>query len=133
MREQPRITVSERPQGLAVHLSLVPPPGRPKKEAYVGWTGMASASSLASFNAGDAGESAGTVEIDPQYAMGLGFVQGDMVCPCSCLIYVTLTRLRSKSACFTTSRMLPLLERSLYLRTIGKSLCVENASLRLLF
>ncbi|KIY63560.1 AAA-domain-containing protein [Cylindrobasidium torrendii FP15055 ss-10] len=68
-----------RPQGLAVHLSLVPPPGRPKKEAYVGWTGMASASSLASFNAGDAGESAGTVEIDPQYAMGLGFVQGDMV------------------------------------------------------
>ncbi len=73
------LTRRQRPQGLAVHLSLVPTGGRPKTEAYVGWTGMASASSLANFNSADAGESAGTVEIDPQYAMGLGFTQGDLV------------------------------------------------------
>ena len=51
-------------------------------EAYVGWTGMASASSLAHFNSGDGGERGmETVEIDPQYAEGLGFALGDVVRP----------------------------------------------------
>ncbi|KAJ8696655.1 Peroxisome biosynthesis protein pex1 [Pleurotus ostreatus] len=73
-----------RPQGLAVHLSLVAEsrPSRPnvKIEAYVGWTGMASASSLAQFNASGPNEKGfETVEIDPQYAQGLGFTQGDLV------------------------------------------------------
>ncbi|KAI0740416.1 AAA-domain-containing protein [Earliella scabrosa] len=77
-----------RPQGLAVHLTLVS--GSSKKansrnapsalEAYVGWTGMASASSLAHFNSGDGGERGmETVEIDPQYGEGLGFALGDVV------------------------------------------------------
>ncbi|KAH9895808.1 AAA-domain-containing protein [Cubamyces lactineus] len=74
-----------RPQGLAVHLTLVSgakgnlKDGQ-KREAYVGWTGMASASSLAHFNSGDSGDRGlETVEIDPQYAEGLGFALGDVV------------------------------------------------------
>ena len=51
-----------------------------KREAYVGWTGMASASSLAHFNSSDSGDRGlETVEIDPQYAEGLGFAMGDVV------------------------------------------------------
>ena len=53
-----------------------------KREAYVGWTGMASASSLAHFNSGNtADKGLETVEIDPQYAEGLGFAMGDVVSP----------------------------------------------------
>ena len=72
-----------------MHLKLVSTsrtPSNPKDtskkpEAYVGWTGLASSSSLAHFNSGDAGERGlETVEIDPQYAEGLGFAQGDVVC-----------------------------------------------------
>ncbi|KAK0486176.1 P-loop containing nucleoside triphosphate hydrolase protein [Armillaria novae-zelandiae] len=77
----PLVERSVRPQGLAIHLSLVPSENRPergKKEAYVGWTGMASASSLANINSVD-GDSLGTIEIDPQYAQALGFLQGDLV------------------------------------------------------
>ncbi|KAH9846022.1 AAA-domain-containing protein [Lenzites betulinus] len=72
-----------RPQSLAVHLTLVS--GRTardgqKREAYVGWTGMASASSLAQFNSGEAGDKGlETIEIDPQFAEGLGFALGDVV------------------------------------------------------
>ncbi|KAH8103921.1 AAA-domain-containing protein [Cristinia sonorae] len=77
-----------RPQGLAVHLVLVSQ-GQEKShsnspsskcEAYVGWTGMASASSLAQFNSGNVGEKGlETIEIDPQFAEGLGFSQGSVV------------------------------------------------------
>lgn len=43
---------------------------------------MASASSLAHFNSSDTGEKGlETIEIDPQYAQGLGMAQGDTVCP----------------------------------------------------
>ncbi|EEB98281.1 hypothetical protein MPER_02239, partial [Moniliophthora perniciosa FA553] len=70
-----------RPQSLAVHLTLVPSSSKsPRIEAYVGWTGMASASSLTQFNSTGPGEKGlETVEIDPQYAQGLGFSQGDTV------------------------------------------------------
>ncbi|KAH9946561.1 AAA-domain-containing protein [Amylocystis lapponica] len=83
----PLLQRSVRPQGLAVHLSLVSSnrkgnvddPAR-KSEAYVGWTGMASASSLAQFNSRDAGDvGLETVEIDPQFSEGLGFAMGDVV------------------------------------------------------
>src|SRR5882762_542801 len=73
---------SQRPQNLAIHLTL---PANPRNvpsvkiEAFVGWTGMASASSLAHFNSADAEKGFETIEIDPQYAMGLGFSQGDIV------------------------------------------------------
>ncbi|OCH84801.1 AAA-domain-containing protein [Obba rivulosa] len=81
----PLLERSVRPQGLAVHLILVTDGGKPgsarrKADAYVGWTGMASASSLAQFNAGSTGDrSMETIEIDPQYAEGLGFALGDIV------------------------------------------------------
>ncbi|KAI0819707.1 AAA-domain-containing protein [Trametes gibbosa] len=74
-----------RPQSLAVHLTLVSgtknaPRDNQKREAYVGWTGMASASSLAQFNSGEAGDKGlETIEIDPQFAEGLGFALGDVV------------------------------------------------------
>ncbi|KAH9939712.1 AAA-domain-containing protein [Epithele typhae] len=78
-----------RPQGLAVHLTRVAQAGpsasikdvASKVEAYVGWTGMASASSLAHFNASGDPSDKGmeTIEIDPQYAQGLGFALGDVV------------------------------------------------------
>jgi peroxin-1 len=49
-------------------------------DAYFGWTGMASASSLAHINASQLGErSFETLEMDPQYAQGLGLSQGDLV------------------------------------------------------
>ena len=42
---------------------------------------MASASSLAHLNAAHSGERGlETVEIDPQFAQGLGFAQEDVVC-----------------------------------------------------
>ncbi|KAG0694266.1 P-loop containing nucleoside triphosphate hydrolase protein [Suillus ampliporus] len=65
-----------RPQTLAVHLKPIDGHGR---EAYVGWTGMASASSLASFNSTPGERGIETLEIDPQYAAGLGFKQGDVL------------------------------------------------------
>jgi peroxin-1 len=40
---------------------------------------MVSASSLAHFNSTSSDNSLETVEIDPQYAEGLGFKQGDVV------------------------------------------------------
>jgi peroxin-1 len=46
---------------------------------YVGWTGMVSASSLAHFNSTSSDNILETVEIDPQYAEGLGFKEGDVV------------------------------------------------------
>jgi hypothetical protein len=70
----------QRPQSLGVHLTLVPSLGTPsaKAEAIVGWTGMASASSLKQLNlSSDLGME--TIEIDPQYAQGLGFSEGDTV------------------------------------------------------
>ncbi|KAJ3508041.1 hypothetical protein NLJ89_g5972 [Agrocybe chaxingu] len=80
----PLVERSVRPQHLAIHLSLVPDgqsrPTQGRVEAYVGWTGMASASSLAHFNAGQSSEGGfETIEIDPQYAQGLGLAQGDIV------------------------------------------------------
>ncbi|KIM45052.1 hypothetical protein M413DRAFT_441700 [Hebeloma cylindrosporum] len=80
----PLVERNIRPQHLAVHLTLVPNPTikpTPERiEVYVGWTGMASASSLAHFNAGQAADGGfETIEIDPQYAQGLGLSQGDLV------------------------------------------------------
>ncbi|KAF9070811.1 P-loop containing nucleoside triphosphate hydrolase protein [Rhodocollybia butyracea] len=74
----PLLERSIRPQNLAVQLTLVA--GLTKKEFYVGWTGLASASSLAQFNVSEPGEKGlETVEIDPQYAQSLGLTQGDIV------------------------------------------------------
>jgi len=77
--------VNQRPQYLGVHLTLVQSGSKQEslkcKEAYVGWTGMASASSLSQFNAtkiGDGGLE--TIEIDPQFAQGIGLAQWDIVC-----------------------------------------------------
>ncbi|KAF9221776.1 AAA-domain-containing protein [Gyrodon lividus] len=75
----PLLERSIRPQTLAVHLKS-DSQNALKVEAYVGWTGMASSSSLAHFNSAD-GRDKGfeTIEIDPQYAQGLGLAEGDIV------------------------------------------------------
>ena len=66
-----------------MHLTLVEEEGSKSKngkvEAFVGWTGMASASSLAHFNAGSSSSSFETIEIDPQFAQDLGLAQGSLV------------------------------------------------------
>jgi peroxin-1 len=63
---------------LGVHLK---PPNN--EGVYVGWTGLASASSLgwAASNSTAKGEVGETVELDPQYArvLGSGFAEGDIV------------------------------------------------------
>ncbi|KAH9929150.1 AAA-domain-containing protein [Fomitopsis serialis] len=79
-----RARIHFRPQGLAVHLTWVHADGadapKRKLEAYVGWTGMASASSLAHFNsAGSTDKGLETIEMDPQFAQGLGLLSGDVV------------------------------------------------------
>ncbi|KAG6335413.1 hypothetical protein ID866_3674 [Astraeus odoratus] len=75
----PLLERSIRPQGLAVHLKLVTQNAQ-AVEAYVGWTGMASSSSLAQFSSTDGRDKVlETLEIDPQYAQSLGFGEGDVV------------------------------------------------------
>ncbi|KAF9238473.1 P-loop containing nucleoside triphosphate hydrolase protein [Melanogaster broomeanus] len=75
----PLLERSIRPQTLAVHLKSESR-NTSKVEAYVGWTGMASSSSLAHFNSADGREKGiETIEIDPQYSQGLGFAEGDIV------------------------------------------------------
>ena len=72
----------QRPQQLAVLLSATAPSPESdgkKPSAYVGWTGMVSASSLAHFNPSSSDHTLETVEIDPQYAESLGFKKGDVV------------------------------------------------------
>jgi peroxin-1 len=63
---------------VAVHLLRPASSGSPTKEAYVGWTGFPSASSLAQFQSQNARREGfmETVEIDPQYAQALGFAEG---------------------------------------------------------
>ncbi|KAK7057474.1 putative peroxisomal biogenesis AAA ATPase pex1 [Favolaschia claudopus] len=80
----PLVEQGVRPQHLAVHLTLVPEQtvkGNETTQVYVGWTGMASASSLAQFNSSSSSSERGyeTIEIDPQYALGLGLKQNDLV------------------------------------------------------
>ncbi|KAF8629161.1 hypothetical protein AX17_005746 [Amanita inopinata Kibby_2008] len=78
----PLVQKEIRPQSLAIHLKLISSAqleNTPKVEVVVGWTGMASASSLASFNASQTEMSSDTIEIDPQYAQALGLGHGDIV------------------------------------------------------
>lgn len=73
----------QRPQNLAVLLSLADTANGRDIQVYVGWTGMASSSSLARFKTGTSSSDIGleTLEIDPQYAGSLGFRLGDTVRP----------------------------------------------------
>ncbi|KAI9631847.1 putative peroxisome biosynthesis protein PAS1 [Dioszegia hungarica] len=67
-----------RPQGLILHLTpLISPSSssRPARAAYLGWSGLAAASSLASIGGGEAE----TVEVDPEVAIALGWAEGTIV------------------------------------------------------
>ncbi|ORX40268.1 P-loop containing nucleoside triphosphate hydrolase protein [Kockovaella imperatae] len=79
-----------RPQGIILHLSPIASSssssGRRPQEGYLGWSGLASASSLSSGlagigNAGAGGRegSIGTIEVDPEVAMDLGWAEGTTV------------------------------------------------------
>ena len=64
-----------------MHLILEQTAPNAKNEVYVGWTGMASASSLSQFNTSSlTDKGVETLEIDPQYGQALGFRQDDVVC-----------------------------------------------------
>ena len=70
-----------------MHLHRVQTSGKDSRNsenvsAYVGWTGMLAASSMARFSGSDSSGAGDieTVEIDPQFAAGLGLAQGDVVC-----------------------------------------------------
>lgn len=70
--------MSQRPQGIILHLapliSSSSSTGRPPKTAYLGWSGLAAASSLAGI-----GGQVETIEVDPEVAMGLGWGEGTLV------------------------------------------------------
>ncbi|KAG8958543.1 Peroxisome biosynthesis protein pex1 [Tulasnella sp. 419] len=69
-----------RPQSLAVHLTTITSDKNGKPiSAYVGWTGMAAASSLAMWNNSKSEGHLETLEMDPQFAASLGFSEGDTV------------------------------------------------------
>lgn len=63
---------------------------------------MVSASSLAHFNSISSDGSLETVEIDPQYADGLGFKEGDVVSTCFFSFLLLFTPLRSRWDCSMT-------------------------------
>ncbi|KAI0310136.1 P-loop containing nucleoside triphosphate hydrolase protein [Amylostereum chailletii] len=79
----PLVERNIRPQQVGVVLSKPGSQGSFRQDIYVGWTGMVAASSVARFTGGTqqrGGElEMETVEIDPQFASGLGFLQGDIV------------------------------------------------------
>jgi peroxin-1 len=70
---------TQRPQSLAIHLSTPAVNSKPPKAAYVGWTGMAAASSLAVWNNSREEGHLETLEMDPQFAGSLGFSEGESV------------------------------------------------------
>ncbi|WVR06200.1 hypothetical protein IAU60_003230 [Kwoniella sp. DSM 27419] len=66
-----------RPQSLILHiqpLNTSSSSSRQPRAAYLGWSGLAAASSLA-----QAGGGAESVELDPEVALGLGWVEGSLV------------------------------------------------------
>jgi peroxin-1 len=78
----PLLERSVRPQHLGVVLTPTPTSSSSSSPSpppcHVGWTGMASATSLAHLSHRD-GTGYQTVEMDPQYATSLGLKQGDLV------------------------------------------------------
>ncbi|EIW73576.1 hypothetical protein TREMEDRAFT_67430 [Tremella mesenterica DSM 1558] len=67
-----------RPQSLLIHLSPLTPSSSRTQAAYVGWSGLAAASSLNIPRKGD-GEVLETVEVDPEVAMQYGWMEGIVV------------------------------------------------------
>ncbi|WVW84469.1 hypothetical protein I302_106503 [Kwoniella bestiolae CBS 10118] len=67
-----------RPQSLIIHLSPLSASSstssRQPKSAYLGWSGLAAASSLS-----QAGEGLESIEVDPEVAMSLGWSEGTLV------------------------------------------------------
>ncbi|KAG9016438.1 Peroxisome biosynthesis protein pex1 [Tulasnella sp. JGI-2019a] len=81
----PLVEHQVRPQSLAIHLAKQEHrssrSGDTPTAAYVGWTGMAAASSLAAWNSSSQGSETHleTIEMDPQYAQTFGFAENDVV------------------------------------------------------
>jgi peroxin-1 len=73
-------TQLQRPQSLIINLKHLPthPSKSPRAtQVSLGWSGLASASSLEMY--GSAGGKVETIEMDPEVASGLGWREGDMV------------------------------------------------------
>lgn len=71
----------QRPQSLIINLKHLPTNGQQKpsraSQVSLGWSGLASASSLEMYGSGQA--QVETVEMDPEVASGLGWKEGDLV------------------------------------------------------
>lgn len=69
---------AQRPQGLILHLSPLVPASSSRqtpRPAYLGWSGLAAASSLS----GIGGSQIETVEVDPEVALNYGWAEGTIV------------------------------------------------------
>lgn len=84
----------QRPQSLIIHLTFLSTPGSgrpssssssssaPARSTDIGWSGLASASSLSGFassSSGNASSSADTIELDPDVCFSLGWPEGSLV------------------------------------------------------
>ena len=80
----------QRPQGIILHIApLASSSSRhSSRSAYLGWSGLAAASSLAGIGGGMEAE---TVEMDPEVAMGLHWAEGTIVCALQRTFSVRLT------------------------------------------
>ncbi|KAG8831700.1 Peroxisome biosynthesis protein pex1 [Serendipita sp. 399] len=74
----PLVSAGVRPQAVGIHISNGKK-GSELKVAYLGWTGLASASSAARWTSNSAGSELDTLEIDPQLASSLNFSEGEIV------------------------------------------------------
>ncbi|PVF92751.1 AAA-domain-containing protein [Serendipita vermifera] len=74
----PLVAAGVRPQSVAVHLSNAKK-GDQSRVAYLGWTGLASASSSARWTSKQSDDGIDTIEIDPQLCTSLGFSEGDIL------------------------------------------------------
>ncbi|KAG8859203.1 Peroxisome biosynthesis protein pex1 [Serendipita sp. 411] len=74
----PLVSAGVRPQAIGIHISNGKK-GQESKVAYLGWTGLASASSAARWTSNSAGNDLDTLEIDPQLASSLGFSEEEVV------------------------------------------------------
>lgn len=71
---------SQRPQGIILHISPLVTGSSQAREAYLGWSGLAAASSLGlgGVGAGDR-DVLETMEMDPEVGAALGLAEGTIV------------------------------------------------------
>ena len=76
-------SILQRPQSLIIHLTAQSQISETaSKQAYLGWSGLSSASSLSFHQVGEGRKGMETIEMDPEVARGLGWPEGQVVSRC---------------------------------------------------